>query len=295
MFSQIEIQYADPNNLEDVYTVRFKLKNHTLAQKWATLVEIANRKYTVDAPDRFYGFDDKEIQINKALSKINQTIDVINKFDYIIERRLTDISDQDTLNYLHHIFEVYHGLLDQQTSEFWNRAPDQVRKSLADLNIQVHECEAVGRSKTPVPSHSVTWYKMPKITKLVDEDYSLFEAGCRAGTIYILYAEIGKSLQDLSVDNDHYIFDSAFKPFRNFNADFKVKYFTESEDVVGKRHSDILAYYNSHKEFFEERGLPWGHPYLTHGMIPVAELEQIPNNLIDNLQNRQWVKSINLI
>ena len=295
MFSHVEIQYADPINLDDVYTVRFKLKDHNLAQKWAKIVEIANKKYSIDAPNRFYGFSDRETQITEALFKINQTVDVINGFDPIIDRHLTDILDQDTLNYLHHIFEVYHGLLDQQTSKFWYKAPDNIKKALADLNIQVHECELIGRNKHPISTHAVTWYKMPKVTKLNNEDYKLFELGSRVGTIYLLYVEIGKTLEDLSADNDHYIFDSAFKPFRNISADFVVKYFNEGKDIVEKKHADIVKYYNNHKEFFEKLNLSLDHPYLTPGSLPVAELEQIPDNLIDNLKSRQWVKSINLI
>jgi hypothetical protein len=295
VFSHVEIQYANPINLDDVYTVRFKLKDHSLAQKWAKIVEIANKKYPIDAPNRFYGFSDRETQITETLFKINQTVDVINGFDPIIDRHLIDILDQDTLNYLHHIFEVYHGLLDQQTSEFWYKAPDNIKKALADLNIQVHECESIGRNKHPIPTHAVTWYKMPKVTKLNNEEYKLFELGSRVGTIYLLYVEIGKTLEDLSVDNDHYIFDSAFKPFTSISADFIVKYFNEDKDSIEKKHSDIVKYYNKHKEFFEERNLSLDHPYLTPGLIPVAEVEQIPNDLIDNLKSRQWVKSINLI
>ena len=295
MFSQIEIQYADPNNLDNVYALQFKIKGHSVAQKWAKIVDIANKKYPISAPDRFYGFSDKDTQITQALFKINQTIDIINEFEHIIDRHLLDILDQDTLNYLHHIFEVYHGLLDQQTSEFWTKAPNKIKESLADLNIQVHECESIGRNRYPTPSHAVTWYKIPKVTKLRDEEYKLFEPGVRIGTIYLLYAEIGKTLEDLSIDNDSYIFDSAFKPFSSISADFVVKYFNDDADAVKKKHADIKKYYNDHREFFERKGLLWGHPHLTPGLIPVAELEQIPNNLIDNLKSRQWVNSINLI
>ena len=59
--------------------------------------------------------------------------------------------------------------------------------------------------------------------------------------------------------------------------------------------SNMKKYYNNHKEFFEKLNLSLDHPYLTPGSLPVAELEQIPDNLIDNLKSRQWVKSINLI
>jgi len=294
IFTQFKIEYANPEDLDDTYQVSFKLKEHAVAQKWATMVEIASRKYEMDDPGRFYGFHHREELIAKALYKINHTIDVINKFENIIDRQLYDISDQDTLNYLHHVFEVCHGLLDNQTSSFWNKAPAPIRKALANLNIQVHECESVGRNTRPTPANAITWYKMPKITKLQDEDYKLFEMISHAGTVYILYAEIGKTLEHLSVDNDRYVSDTAFKPFRNISADFIVNYYDDDPGQIETKLHIMKEYYYTHKKFFSDRGLPWGHPYLSPGLIPVAEIENMPADLIDKIKTRQWVKSITL-
>ena len=292
MFTQVEIQYANPTDLNDVYSVQFKLKEHDVAQKWAHLVSIANKKYPIDDPGRFYGLYDKEELIKQALIKINHTVDIINNFEPIIDRHLENITDQDTLNYLHHIFEIYHGLLDLQTSDFWNRSPESVRKALADLNIHVHECELVGRNTIPTPANAVTWYKMPKVIKLQDEDYKLFETVSHIGTVYILYTEIGKTLENLSVDNDQYIFDTAFKPFRYITADFIVKYYDDDPVQMKTKYHIMKEYYYTHEKFFSDRGLPWGHPYLSPGLIPVAEIENKPADLIDKIKTRQWVKSI---
>ena len=79
MFNQVEIQYANPHDLDDVYSVHFRLKDHDVAQKWAQLVTIANKKYSIDDPGRVYGFYDRAELIKRALIKINSTIDVINK------------------------------------------------------------------------------------------------------------------------------------------------------------------------------------------------------------------------
>ena len=295
MFTRIEIEYADPRDLDDSYQVAFKLKEHAVAQKWATMVDIANRKYEIDDPGRFYGFYSKEELTARALGKINHTIDIINEFEKIIDRRLEDIFDQDTLNYLHHVFEVHHGLLDSQTSSFWNKAPESIRKALADLNIQVHECEFVGRNRDPRPANAVTWYKMPKVTKLQDEDYKLFEMSSSAGMIYLLYAEIGKTLEHLSVDNDRYISDTAFKPFRNISADFIVNYYDDNDPAQAEtKYHTMKAYYHTHEKFFTDRGLSWGHPYLLPGSIPVAEIENMSADLIDKIKTRQWVKLITL-
>ena len=294
LFTQVEIQYADPNDLDDVYSVQFKLKDHDAAQKWAHLVTIANKKYSIDDPGRFYGFYDREELVKRALIKINHTIDTINSFDPIIDRHLEDIMDQDTLNYLHHIFEVYHGLLDSQTSNFWNRSPGHVKKALADLNIHVHECESVGRNTKPTTSHAITWYKMPKVTKLTNDDYKLFKMGAKFGAINLLYTEIGKTLEDLSVDNDQYIFNTAFQPFRHISADFVVTYYDDNDADLESKFTNMKNYYDKHIKFFADRGLSWDHPYLFSGSIPVAEIENMPADLIDKIKTRQWVKSITL-
>jgi len=294
MFTQVEIQYADPNDFDDVYSVQFKLKNHDAAQKWAYLVTIANKKYSMDDPGRFYGFYDREELVIRTLNKINHTIDTINSFDPIIDRHLEDIMDQDTLNYLHHIFEINHGLLNSQTSDVWNNYPNQVRKALADLNIYVHECESVARNTKPTPGHAITWYKMPKVTKLKNDDYKHFKMGVKFGTITLLYTEIGKTLEDLSVDNDQYIFDNAFQPFRNISADFMVTYYNDNDTDIEYKFVNMKNYYDKHIKFFEARGLPWGHLYLSPGKITVAELSSSSDNIISKIKSRQWVKAINI-
>ena len=293
-YTSLQIEYANPINLDDTVTLTFKLRDHQVANRWANKVAIAQKKYAIDAPGRFYGFGVKEEKIKKALTQINTSIDIINSYKTIIDRHLTDINDQDTLNYLHHIFEVYHGLLDQQNTEFWNDAPTEVQRALSDLNIQVHECEQVSRSDNN-PTNLITWYNLPKIDVLRESEYSLFEDYSTAGTAYLMYVEIGKTLEDLAIDNDKYIFDSAFMPFRHCSADFLIKYYTDSEEVIERKRKQIKEYYESHSEFFLKRNLEWGHPYLSAGFIPLADAINFSENTLDLIKNRQWVKSIIII
>jgi len=295
MSRQLVIEYANPQALDNTYTLSFKIRSHSVAQRWAHKVSIATKKYPIDNPDRFFCFGSREQQIFSALMKINETIDIINKFDPIVTRKLTDVNDQDTLNYLHHIFEVYHGLLGQQTHELWQRAPDTVRRALADLNIQVHECECISRIVENKPSHIVTWYGLPKIDTLRDDEYKIFDEQSNFGTVYLLYTEIGKTLEDLSIDDDHYIHESAFRPFRHYSADFHVKFYSDDSRQIEEKRAIIKEYYNKNQEFFIKQGLPWGHPYLSWGLIPLADLEIIPKDLLEIITTRQWVKSVNIL
>jgi hypothetical protein len=285
----LSIEYSDPNDLNDAVTLTFKLRNHSVVDKWVERVNLAQANYNIDNPDRFYGFGTVDQQVEYALTQMNRCIDIINGYLPIVNRRLTDVNDQDTLNYLHHIFEEYHGLLDQQDTEFWYNAPDEVKIALADLNILVHRCESVSRGAEP--RHVVTWYGLPKTEVLAEEDYQLFDPTIKFGTVYLNYVEIGKTLDDLAIDNDQYIGDAAFQPFRHYSADFNIKFYDRQNDQY-----DVILkeYYNSHSNFFKQHNLPWGHPYLSSGSIALADLVNDPA-VVDELTTRQWVKSVTLL
>ena len=297
MYSQVKIEYANPQQLDDTYIVTFNLRSHSVVERWVKKVQLAQTKWSIDDPNRFYSFSPFDQQVATALAKINHTIDVINAFEPIVDRHLTDIHDQDTLNYLHHIFEVHHGLLDSQTSEFWQRSTPVEHRALADLNIQVHECEVVGRYNVDVskPFHIVSWYKMPKFDVLADDEYTLFEDQSRAGTVYLLYTEIGKTFEDLAIDNDQYIHDEAFRPFRHYSADFFVNYYTEDTRLIEEKRVKIKQYYDRNKEFFVARGLDWGHPYLATGRLPLADIDNFSQDVVVQLATRQQIKSIKFI
>ena len=116
----LAIEYANPINHLDSVTLYFKLREHAVTKKWVERLLLAQQQYSIDAPTRFYGFGTLEEQTADALQRMKQCIALINSHEHIINKTLTDVADQDTLNYLHHVFEVYHGLLDQQNTDFWN-------------------------------------------------------------------------------------------------------------------------------------------------------------------------------
>jgi hypothetical protein len=271
-----------------------------VVDKWIKRILLAQERYQIDDPKRFYGFGNYETQVSSSLKKMNDCIDTINRFEFIIERKLQKIDDQDTLNYLHHIFEVYHGVLDQQTHEFWQRSPKHVHQALADLNVLVHRCESVARGADP--RQVITYYGLPKTEMLDDEDYKLFESDINFGTVYLNYVEIGKTLEDLAMDNDQYIGDDAFRPFRHYSADFNVKFYTNTSRQVDQHHAKIKEYYNKNSEFFVSKGMEWNHLYLTPGSIPLADIDEpdigkdfYRDHILTMLDSNQIVTAVNLI
>ena len=290
----LKITYGNKGLSIDSFTLTFKLRNQTITEKWCDRLILAQQQYSIDDTKRFYGFGSLDIQIADALIRINQCVNVINDHEKIITRQLTDINDQDTLNYLHHIFETYHGMLDQQTHKFWQNCPLEVRTALADLNVLVHRCESVSRYNNK--RHVVTYYGLPKTEILDDNDYQHFTSDIIFGTVYLNYVEIGKTLEDLTFDNDQYISDEAFKPWRHYSADFNVQFWSSETRQVRERHAKIKQYYDKHKTFFDERNLPFTHPYLSPGLIPLADIESelTDQEILEQIEQRQEVLAVQL-
>lgn len=280
-------------NHRDTVELTWKLRDIPVAYRWLERLATAQHLgYQIDDPRRFYGFNDRSTEITQALELINEDINTINSYQKIIDRNLTDVTDQDTLNYLHHIFEVYHGLLDQQNTEFWRNAPDTVRKALARLNIDVHRCEDAYRLGDP--RFVVTYYGLPKDTVFKDMDYQYITNKREFGTMYINYAEIGKTLEDHCYDNDSYIDPSAFKPFEHCSADFNVEFTTDSHEYANKQRDKVWHYFLANKEKFESFGCYLHDPKNEPGKIPVADLIGT-KNAVDLLRNRQYISKVTIV
>lgn len=275
----------------DPIQLRFAIRNNPIADAWVERMSQRDA-WPLDDPARFYGFDSEEKEQQRAENYILRCIQVINDYKPIIHRPFTSVYDQDYLNYLHHIFETYHGLLDQQNHDFWIQAPDTVRQALANLNIAVHRCESLG---TPQPRLVCTWFGMPKIYKLSpDQAVQYGSMTVPFGTVCLNYVEIGKTLEDLAEDQDQYISDDAFQPWQRYSADFFVPFFDIDTRV---RLPAMEKYLQQHQEFFVARHINNVYNTLVLPMrYPVADLEDSRSHteLIEQISLRQYITKVSI-
>jgi hypothetical protein len=197
------------------------------------------------------------------------------------------------LNYLHSIFERWHGLLDQQSER---PIPQELKQHLAELNISVHRCESVARGNRP--RFVCTWFGMPK-TETLSEDL-MKEYGTlnpKFGNVCLNYAEVGKTLEDLVQDRDNYISNDAFKPFNHYSADFTVRFHEETVEYSADKLLRMQEYYNQHREFFYDRGYTsFQDTRLLPLRFPVAELieTQPRDQLLEAIKQHQHVTQVTL-
>ena len=277
--------------LQDL-TLNFEILNNPLAKLWLERMALRDQ-YSLDHPDRFYGFNLQEEEEARALAMIQASITTINNYSHIVTRTITSIEDQDTLNYLHNIFERYHGLLDRQDQEFFINAPQEVKEALADLNINVHRCEAIARGSRP--RFVCTWYGLPKTETLSNDLLQYGTLNPKFGSVCLNYCEIGKTLEDLTQDRDNYISDEAFRPFNYYSADFNVRLHEETVAYSAEKCHRMQVYFNQHIDFFHDRGYnSYRDLRLLPLRFPVAQLiETMPREqLLREIQLRQLVTKV---
>jgi hypothetical protein len=254
--------------------LEFDIFSDEISELWLERMR-QRQAWPLDDPCRFYGFGTLEEQESDAENRLLYDIREINSYQPIIERDWTSIYDQDLLNYLHNIFERYHGLLDQQNNLWWNTAPESVKQALARLNIDVHRAESIAVGAWP--RFVCTWYGQPKEKKFTLDLISQYgRLQTEWGGIYINYIEIGKTLEDLSRDDDQYISEDAFRPFLHYSSDFSVRFYDQQADIEG-----IAKYFSQHRSFFQGRGIdspthPLALPYrFKVGQIRCDDREQL--------------------
>ena len=271
-------------NYNNQFDLRYQLRDTDFAHRWLKRLQLAlDTDVAIDEPTRFSGFDTTEAE--SVIAQLQHCVDTINTYKPLIARHITTVNDQDTLNYLHHVFEVYHGMLNQP-HEIFLSAPQPVQLALAQLNVLVHRAESIAHGQ--YPRHVVTYYAMPKTEYLKPEDYALFEKSITASTMYVNYVEIGKDLLALTLDSDQYISDEAFMPWQRYSADFNVKFWSDSDQTTMQLDRKVDAYYKQHQQFIDQHkyGHIWGH-------LPVADC--IDKFDIEQLSNNQRVTAVNVI
>ena len=272
----------------DTFDLDFDIESNPIAGLW--LDKMSKRfQWPMDDDRRFYNFDSIEKSRETARIDLQRCIEIINQHELIIEREFTSIDDQDLLNYLHNIFEKYHGLLDKQNTAWWLSAPIEVRQALAQLNIAVHRAESAHRGSNP--RFVCTWFGMPKDSCLnKDLIQSHGKLTYEFGGVYLNYVEIGKTLEDLSIDDDHYIGDDAFQPFNHYSADFNVRFYNQITDVAR-----VYRYFEQNRTFFESRGIyTWDDYRCKPYRFKIAQLRSQLNQdeIVDKLSKNQHITDI---
>jgi hypothetical protein len=277
------------------YNLSFFLLDYIIAQKWTKHLNFFLQSGSPwDDTERFYNFQSNRFTEPVVFDKINELLTTIKNYSPTISTRLIHSPlSQDDLNYLHHIFEVYHGLYDQQsTNEFYSKAPPEIQQALGDLNIWIHRYETLNS----FPRFVATWKYKPYRDKFTKDDMELFNLYEEWGDLRLNYCEIGKNLYDLCHDNDQYINPETFQPHHHYCFDFTVRFNNKTYQEWELEKNKIWQYFDNHSEFFNKLGYKKYDKKLCLGGITIAKLEQngSKEEILWNISQHQCFKAIRL-
>lgn len=283
------------NNQSD-YDLQFNLLDTSITQKWVKhLALFIDSGQPWDDIKRFYNFPNSEYTHDSVVEHLRYLVGIINNYSPgLIDRNIAQPITQDDLNYLHHIFEIYHGLYDQQSSnEFFCDAPVEVQNALGDLNIWIHRYETLNS----FPRFVATWKYKPYRDTITNNEFDLFTLHEDWGDLRLNYCEIGKTLYDLWHDNDQYIAPGAFRPQHHMCFDFTVKFANYSHQDIQTIETNIWDYYDKNKDFFQSQGYKKHDPKLSLGSITLGKLiNHAPKEqIIDSISQHQLLKNIKVV
>lgn len=198
LLDQIEIDLKN-NKTNELLTVYIDVFDSSLSRKWiSALNTLIENNYHLEKNYCFHGFIESERNAEYITNQINQSIAAINQANlgYQINDHFTvantimpgTIGDNlpggliihNKLNQLHRYFEDLQGTSGNMT-EYYNRADNQTRWHIRQLNLLCHEYESLVLSMRKAvhapewrrPSQLMCWLNAPRFV-LDADDFELF-------------------------------------------------------------------------------------------------------------------------
>ena len=259
------------NGIEDL-SLTFKLRNTNIAKKWFTEL---SKNYELYETDRFSNWGAHDF-----VNQLNEQIAIINSYQHIIDRQVTEHSSQQDLNYLHKFFEDLRGEVDNET-EWFRTAPNDVQIALERYNILIHQLESAVRTGNKHPTLVVTFKENLRL-ELSKKDIKKFTYKWKSGTMYINYCHVGKTVLDAFTDRDN--ITDAIRPQTHYSADFIIKFGPGTNVVTYFLRSIIINIWLKFKKIKFDN--------LNIGLVPVADITTVVDK--QTLLKFNRVKSINV-
>lgn len=284
-FTKAILRLSNKENHRDTYDLDFDLIESSFLPKWIDRYLLAKqRQDRISEPWAFYNLNNDWSE-SATVDFLNYHINACNSLmPGLFMRTLTDINDQDTLNYIHSVFELHHGKLDEWQNNPLFKENSTLREHLSFINQTVHRCESLGKTK----KIRIVYFDLPKTEKFNNDDYKLFTNEIKFGGLYTLYADVGKNLESLATDNDDHHHD--FVPNLHYSVDCVVRFNNNDGLENQKLYNEFL---NENWDYFDHKGYVKNDPRLTTGAIQIAQLNYIDQQqILDDLQNYNYIQDL---
>ena len=265
----LRIFFMAPDNT--LYPLEFEVENNVIAKLWVKkLKKFLRSKSKLETRWTGFNLDRRSPQI--LLQKLDNCIKKINsswlatEYDYKIEVETPKEYNTELHNIVHHHFEILMGQVWNKSKWYLlmeQREDWDLINAVRGLNDLSHELEAVSVGK---PFLCTTFWDVNGIQKddlpIEVEDY--FQLNLEFGAVYLHYAQLGKTWQEVCWDDDDHIFEENISPFCLLSGEFDVSF---GADVL--THEQLVE---TIKPKLESMGRDVDDKSLRLGRVKVAQL-----------------------
>jgi hypothetical protein len=288
--------------------------DHLLSRDWqVALDEILQRRLILEKTFCFLGFPNTPRNLEYLCDRLNKSIYEINTFDWkqqgLSSYRIEDYFSSDVvrfgpeyfdqqhteldmiyhdlkhepLNRLHHHFEILQGTV-ENPSKYFLAATPRVRSAIGVLNTVCHEIESLVLSQRKHmllpewtrPSQITSFRGAPRY-ELNDQHRELFlvnQYDRRLGTVYMHWAQIGKTLFEVFRDEHAPALDaatcSAITHLQYYSGEFDIEW---GRDVARGTYVWHDKQMNEFYQWLITCGFDPNDPKLSLGYLPIAQVD----------------------
>lgn len=256
--------------------LEYEIRQHPVAQLWARQLKLSIPSGFKEN-DRFYNFvADPEKELATYIGRLKKNIEVLRKLHP--ELKIDDLDTKSlssSINHLHYNF-AHSRLVEDLVN-------DTNRKVWDEFNVLLHAIESVMESQKAVKLMGLpharivfTWNDHHRITT-PDAFYDEYSLHINFGHVYINYAQTGRQIYEIYMNNDLSLHDEHIQPARFISGD-TILWF--GGDIGHRRaleiEKNIQEWFEKNKDRFNKLGLHWGEPKLALGQIAVGRLKNLP-------------------
>ncbi len=291
-------RFAD-NKLESEYSLTFNVQQHPIAELWYDKLKGLLSDPTWKLETRWAAFKLPSRHPKILVEKLKKCVDTINNsdwFDYhIIETdMITEDYPMEVHNIIHHHFEILIGQV-WKPSEYWNQIIERKDWDLVNavrgLNDLSHEIEEwnMGGDATICTTfmNGVAPIQKVELPNEADEYFTLDGAFGRG---YLHYAQLGKTWQEVCIDDDDHIDPTNISEHRLLSGEFDLQF-----SLYDRKHEEMINYFNMREKLAKFDRTPEDKS-LRLGYCPIFDISEQSKlsvvekeNIIENIRNHPQI------
>jgi len=297
-------QFDNDKKLVSEYSLSFEVQQHLIAELWFDKLKDLLSDSTWKLETRWAAFKLPSRNPKILVEKLKRCVEAINNsdwFDYhIIESdMITEDYPMEVHNIIHHHFETLIGQV-WKPSEYWQRIIEKKDWKLVDavrgLNDLSHEIEEwnMGGDATICTTfmNGLAPIQKVELPKEADEWFTLDGAFGRG---YLHYAQLGKTWQEVCIDDDDHIDPTNISEHRLLSGEFDLQF-----SLYDRTHEGMVESFGMREKLAKFDRTP-DDKSLRLGYCPIFDIKSqsiLTNddklNIIDNIRNHPQIIRMNL-